>query len=80
MIKRLESSFHAFRNTVRRFIATYERFLEEFEKGNVYVSKKHTNKIFEFLESNDEESIEHLIEEEKSGKVSIKRLSQRTES
>lgn len=68
MIKRLESSFHAFRNTVRRFIATYERFLEEFEKGNVYVSKKHTNKIFEFLESNDEESIEHLIEEEKAEK------------
>jgi superfamily II DNA/RNA helicase/HKD family nuclease len=66
MIKRLESSFYAFRNTVRRFIAAYERFLEEFEKGNVYVSKKHTNKIFEFLESNDEEAIERLIEEEKA--------------
>ena len=68
MIKRLESSFYAFRNTVKRFITTYEHFLEEFGKGNVYVSKKHTNKIFELLESNDEEAIEHLIEEEKAEK------------
>lgn len=72
LIKRLESSFYAFRNSVDRFIATYERFLEEFEKGNVYVSKKYTNKIFELLEENDEETIQRFIEEEKAEKFSSK--------
>ena len=47
MVKRLESSFHAFRLTLDRFIHSYERVIEEFQKGHVYISKKHINKIFE---------------------------------
>ena len=66
LVKRLESSFHAFRNTLARFIASYEQFLQEFDKGNVYVSKEYASKIFEFLEHDDDEAIQHLIDEDKA--------------
>jgi len=68
LVKRLESSFYAFRNTLNRFIASYESFLDEYEKGNVYVSKKHINKIFELLENDDEDAIQKLIDEDKAQK------------
>jgi len=70
LVKRLESSFYAFKNTVARFIHTYEQFLREFEKGNVYVSKKYTDKIFELLENDNEEAIQRLIDEDKAEKYS----------
>lgn len=66
LVKRLESSFHAFKNTIERFISSYRRFIEEFNKGKVYVSKKHINKIFEFLEDGDDEAIQRLIDEDKA--------------
>lgn len=66
LVKRLESSFFAFRNSLARFIKSYEQFLAEFDKGNVYVSKKYANKIFEFLEKDDDESIQMLIDEDKA--------------
>lgn len=70
LVKRLESSFYAFRNTLKRFIHTYEQFLKEYDRGYVYVSKGHTNKIFELLENDDEDAIERLIEEEKAERFS----------
>jgi superfamily II DNA/RNA helicase len=66
LVKRLESSFHAFKNTLRRFIKSYEAFIREYDKGRVFVSKKHINKIFELLENDDEEAIQRLIEEDKA--------------
>jgi superfamily II DNA/RNA helicase len=66
LVKRLESSFFAFKNSVDRFIYSYEMFIKEFDKGNVYVSKKHTNKIFELLENDDDKAIQKLIDEEKA--------------
>lgn len=71
-IKRLESSFHAFRLTLERFIHTYERVIEEFHNGQVYISKKHINKIFELLETDDQESIEHLLETDKAERLQAK--------
>lgn len=68
LIKRLESSFFAFRNSVGRFIHSYELFINEFEKGNVYTSKKHIYKIFEFLENDDDEAVQRLIDEGKAEK------------
>ncbi|PKN71755.1 MAG: helicase [Deltaproteobacteria bacterium HGW-Deltaproteobacteria-12] len=68
LVKRLESSFFAFKNSVDRFIYSYEMFIREFEKGNVYVSKKHTNKIFELLENDDDAAIQKLVDEEKAVK------------
>jgi superfamily II DNA/RNA helicase len=65
LIKRLESSFYAFRNTVNRFISYYELFLKELGQGNVYVSKKYANKIIELLENDDDSAIQRLIESDK---------------
>lgn len=66
LVKRLESSFHAFRNSINRFIGSYERFIREFDKGRVYVSKKYASKIFDLLENDDDESIQRLIDEGKA--------------
>jgi superfamily II DNA or RNA helicase len=68
LVKRLESSFFAFKNSVDRFIYSYEMFIKEFEKGTVYVSKKHTNKIFELLENDDDAAVQGLIDEGKAEK------------
>lgn len=72
LIKRLESSFYAFKNTLHRFISSYEQFLSEFENGNVYVSKKYTYKLFEFLENDNDEAIQRLIDEDKAQKYASK--------
>ena len=68
-VKRLESSFYAFRHTLDRFINSYERVIEEFHNGAVYISKKHINKIFELLESGNTEAIEKLIESDKAERL-----------
>lgn len=72
LVKRLESSFFAFRNSVDRFLRSCEMFLEELNKGYVYVSKKHTNKIFELLENDDDAAIQQLIDEGKAEKYESK--------
>jgi len=68
-VKRLESSFTAFRQTLRRFIATYERVIAEFERGQVFISKKHIAKVFELLESDDAEALQRLIDDDKAEKL-----------
>jgi len=68
LVKRLESSFFAFRNSVDRFIYSYEMFIKEFKNGSVYVSKKYSYKILEYLENDDDEAIQRLIDEGKAEK------------
>ncbi len=71
LIKRLESSFYAFRKSIDRFIASYESFIDELEKNQtVYVSKKHSQKIFDYLEREDLDGIDRLIEQGKAEKLS----------
>jgi len=72
LIKRLESSFHAFKNSLDRFVHSYELFIKEFHKGNVYASKKHINRIFEFIDEDDFESIQRLIDEDKAEQYASK--------
>ncbi|RKY88059.1 helicase [candidate division KSB1 bacterium] len=72
LVKRLESSFYAFRKSIGRFIYSYEMFIREFDKGNVFVSKKYINKVFEFLENDDDEALQHYIDEEKVKKYNSK--------
>jgi superfamily II DNA/RNA helicase/HKD family nuclease len=69
-VKRLESSFTAFLSTLGRFIHTYERVISEFQKGHVFISKKHIGKIFELLESDNQQGIESLLEDDKAEKLS----------
>ncbi len=70
LVKRLESSFYAFRKSVERLIKIYQKFIQEYEKGNVYISKKYINKIFELIEQGNDEAIQNLIEEDKAEKYS----------
>src|SRR3989338_5585926 len=72
LIKRLESSFHAFRSSLGRFIHSYESFISEVDNGNVYVSKKYTNKIFELLADDNDDAVEVLISEGKADRLPSK--------
>ncbi|MEC4676890.1 MAG: helicase-related protein [Nitrospirota bacterium] len=72
LVKRLESSFFAFRNSVDRFLHSYEMFIRELDNGYVYFSKKYTNKIFELLENDDDEAVQRLIDEGKAEKYESK--------
>ena len=75
MVKRLESSFHAFRESLGRFMSSYERMIAEFHKGNVYISKDYINKVFDLLEQDDQEPIDRLLTEEKAEKLDAKDFS-----
>ena len=75
LVKRLESSFYAFRLTLARFISTYGRVIDEFQKGHVYISKKHINKVFYLLETDDQEGIDRLLESEKAQALPSKEFS-----
>ncbi len=70
LVKRLESSFYAFRKSIDRFIKSYEMFIKEYQRGNVYISKDYINKIFELLEKGDDEAVQRLIDEGKAEKYS----------
>ncbi len=72
LVKRLESSFYAFRNSIDRFIRSYDMFLKELDNGNVYVSKKYINKIFGLLENDDDEAVQCLIDEGKAERYDSK--------
>ncbi|MBZ4672932.1 MAG: helicase [Deferribacteraceae bacterium] len=68
LVKRLESSFYAFGKSIDRFIYSYEKFIDKYEKGNVYISKKYINKIFDLLEEGDNDAVQKLIDEYKAEK------------
>jgi superfamily II DNA/RNA helicase len=70
LVKRLESSFYAFKKSVERFIESYEGFVKNYENGNVYVSKKYSNKIFELLEQGEDDKVEELIDKGEAKKYS----------
>jgi superfamily II DNA/RNA helicase len=69
LVKRLESSFHAFRHTVARFIRSYEHVIAQLQRGHVYISKKHIQKVFDLLEADDDEGIDRLLESEKAERL-----------
>ena len=75
LIKRLESSFYAFKMTLNRFIGSYNSFIEMLDKGTVYISKKYSEKIYEALDDDDEEKIIQLVEQEKVQKYETKDFS-----
>lgn len=68
LLKRLESSFYAFKKSISRFIYSYKRFLEEYERGYVYISERYTSKVFELLDDEDVDAVDKLIEEDKAKK------------
>ncbi len=66
LVKRLESSFFAFKQSVQRFIKSYENFINMFEDGTIYISKKAN--VYELLDNDDFDKLEKLVEEEKAHK------------
>ena len=72
LVKRLESSFFAFRNSVERFLRSYEMFIKALDSGSVYVSAKHTKKIIELLENGDDAAVQKLIDEDKAERFDSK--------
>ncbi len=72
LIKRLESSFFAFGKTIERFLRSYTGFLRAYDAGSVYISKKHTQKIFEFLEDGEDQLVHQLIEDDKASRYPSK--------
>ena len=66
LIKRLESSFYAFKKSVSRFVTSYEKFIGMYEDGTVYISKKVN--VYELLDNDDIEKLEQYVEEEKAQK------------
>ncbi len=71
LIKRLESSFYAFRLTLGRFIRSHRNVIEQAEKGHVYLSKKHIHKIFDYLEAGDDEAVEALLADGRAERLPI---------
>ncbi|WP_295917617.1 helicase-related protein [Anaerovibrio lipolyticus] len=62
LVKRLESSFYAFRLTLGRFVASYEKFIDMFDKGEVYISKKVN--VYDLMDNGDDELLLSYIETE----------------
>ena len=62
LIKRLESSFYAFKKTLNRFILSYQRFIDMCENGEVYISKKID--VYDLLDNGDDERIMELVDED----------------
>lgn len=62
LIKRLESSFEAFKKTLSRFIKSYEKFISMCESGEVYISKKVD--VYDLLDNGDDDKLMELVETE----------------
>lgn len=61
LVKRLESSFFAFRMTLCRFIDSYDKFIRMVRSGEVYISKKID--IYDLLDDGDIEKLLYYIEQ-----------------
>lgn len=62
LVKRLESSFYAFKMTLDRFVESYEKFIKMFESGEIWVSKKVN--VFDLIDSGNTEKLLQLEEDE----------------
>jgi len=70
LVKRLESSFFAFRMSIDRFILSYENFIKMFDSGTVYISKKVD--VYDLLNNDDIDKLDSLVEEDKANKYDSK--------
>lgn len=66
LVKRLESSIHAFRQSIDRFIISYERFIQMYQNGTVYISKNVD--VYDLIENDDFAKLETLVDNEKAQK------------
>lgn len=62
LVKRLESSFHAFKTTLSRFIESYDRFIAMYKTGDVWISKKVD--VYDLIDSGDVDKLMEMVEAE----------------
>lgn len=77
LVKRMESSITAFRSTLDRFLRSYEMFLKGYNQGHVYFSPKHSSKIFDALELDNDDAIEKLLESGRAEKFEAEAFDER---
>ncbi|MFK5983317.1 MAG: helicase-related protein, partial [Flavobacteriaceae bacterium] len=70
LVKRLESSFFAFSQSIERFILSYNNFINMYNNGTVYISKKAN--VYDLLENDDFAKLEELVDEDKAHKYDSK--------
>ncbi len=70
LVKRLESSFFAFKQSIKRFIKSYKRFKQMYEDGTIYISKKVN--VYDLLDNDDLDKLEKAVEEERAQKYDSK--------
>lgn len=62
LIKRLESSFFAFKKTLSRFRQSYEKFIDMYESGIIYISKEVD--VYDLIDNQDDYKLNRYIEDE----------------
>lgn len=62
LVKRLESSFYAFRMTLQRFIKSYDDFIKMAKTGTVYISKKID--VYDLLDDGNLDKLLYYIEQQ----------------
>lgn len=62
LVKRLESSFYAFRKTLDRFLESYDKFIEMADSGKIFISKKIN--VYDLLDDGDTSKLMELVENE----------------
>jgi superfamily II DNA/RNA helicase len=64
LVKRLESSFYAFKKSLTRFITSHERFIQMFDTGTVYISNDID--VYDYLDNDNEDKLLKLVDEDKA--------------
>lgn len=63
LLKRLESSFYAFKMSVKRMMESYEKFIQMYHKGLVYTGDNSVKNLMKLVEEDNLSKIDELIEE-----------------
>ncbi|MDD4151766.1 MAG: helicase-related protein, partial [Candidatus Gracilibacteria bacterium] len=61
LVKRLDSSFHAFKMSLTRMVESYENFINMYEKGDIYISKKVD--VYDLIDSDLEGILEEMVDD-----------------
>ena len=73
LVKRLESSFYAFKCSIDRFIESHKKFIDIYQNDKV-VSYGSNQEIFRYLENEEENKILKLIENQKTIEINSNQL------
>ncbi|MEG1965195.1 MAG: helicase-related protein [Oscillospiraceae bacterium] len=67
LVKRLESSKYAFQMTLSRMINSYEKYIEMYNSGYIYISKDVD--VFDYIDSDDTAKLDQMLNSNSDKKV-----------